>query len=93
MLRFFCDSVTPVRYTGAIRQKGNNPLSRKRYKSYLLRLWQAGSGGEQQWRASLEDARGGERIGFATLNDLCAFLRRQTGTPPEPDEKGKDRRL
>ena len=78
-----------MRYTGAIVQGRSDRLSKRRYKSYLLRLWSAGSGKEQEWRASLEDARGGERMGFGTLDDLCAFLRRQTGTAPEP--KGRKR--
>jgi len=47
-----------------------------RYFAYLLRLWpetagQAGAGG---WRATLEDARTGERLGFASLEQLFAHL-------------------
>jgi len=33
----------------------------RRYLSYLLRLWQASSGGELVWRASLEDPHPGDR--------------------------------
>ncbi len=45
----------------------------KQYRSYLLRLWRCESP-DQSWRASLEDSRTGQRIGFATLEQLFAFL-------------------
>jgi hypothetical protein len=55
----------------------------RRYLSYLLRLWQEDSGVPEQWRASLESPRDGERLGFASLDELFAFLRKQAGrTPP-----------
>jgi hypothetical protein len=47
----------------------------RRYLSYLLRLWQASSGGELVWRASLEDPHTGERRGFACLAELIAYWR------------------
>ena len=47
------------------------------YLSYLLRLWQTQSGSELVWRASLENARNGERHSFANLDALCRFLRQQ----------------
>jgi hypothetical protein len=51
----------------------------RRYRVYLLRLWQAaGKDGQLEWRAALEDARTGERHGFAALAQLCAFLEAQT---------------
>ena len=55
----------------------------RRYLSYLLRLWQESSGdpphgnaprGPPLWRASLERPQNGERLGFASLVDLFAFL-------------------
>ncbi len=50
-----------------------------RYRAYLLRLWKAdGPDGQPVWRASLEDARTGERCGFADLSRLFAFLEEQT---------------
>ena len=65
----------------------------QRYRAYLLRLWQAnGDNGAPVWRAALEDARIGERHGFADLARLCAFLEAQTAawteqpSPPPPDE-------
>jgi hypothetical protein len=65
----------------------------RRYRVYLLRLWQAtGKDGQPVWRAALEDARTGERCGFADLKSLFAFLEQQTGSnrergsPPPPTE-------
>lgn len=45
----------------------------KQYRSYLLRLWRSETP-DGSWRASLEDSRTGQRIGFATLEQLFAFL-------------------
>jgi hypothetical protein len=60
------------------------------YLSYLLRLWrvheQGPLDGDQvktsasDWRASLQRPGSGERLSFATLDELFAYLRRQTGT-------------
>jgi hypothetical protein len=58
------------------------------YLSYLLRLWRedggegSQSGAKGVWRASLEVPRG-ESYGFANLDDLVDFLRRQIGAWPE----------
>ncbi|HUW14797.1 MAG TPA: hypothetical protein VM537_34075 [Anaerolineae bacterium] len=67
------------------------------YLSYLLRLWSAGSDDQAVWRASLESACTSQREGFASLDDLVGFLRRQTGayadqTRVRSDEAG-DRAL
>ena len=51
---------------------------RRRYVSYLLRLWQTQRKGKLVWRASLESSTTGERQGFAGLADLCAFLEHET---------------
>ncbi len=66
----------------------------RRYLSYLLRLWQASSGGgELVWRASLEDPHTGERRGFAGLAELLAYLEEdmrnhiQTGDAPRCHER------
>jgi hypothetical protein len=48
------------------------------YLAYLLRLWQVAVEGGPGWRASLENAHTGQRQAFASLDDLFAFLRRQT---------------
>jgi hypothetical protein len=67
--------------------------------AYLLRLWQVRCEEGTAWRASLESAKGGERVGFASLGALFDFLRRRTeegemngeenvcreeGRPPDP---------
>jgi hypothetical protein len=47
-----------------------------RYFTFLLRLWPENSGAEAAagWRATLEDARSGERVGFANLEQLFTHL-------------------
>ena len=55
----------------------------KKYRAYLLRLWCADTL-DPCWRASLEDPRTGERIGFASLEQLFAYLMEQV----EGDAKG-----
>ncbi len=52
----------------------NNPNSRP-YRSYLLRLWCEAP--DRRWRASLHDPRTGKRFGFASLEQLFAFLMEQ----------------
>jgi hypothetical protein len=49
------------------------------YHAGLLRLWREGAG--EAWRASLQLAEKGERIGFADLAHLFAYLRRLTEDP------------
>jgi hypothetical protein len=63
-----------------------------RYLSYLLRMWQPGTGQDRAWIASLERPGTRERQGFASLDDLFDFLRRQTCLPQKqktapPDEQ------
>ena len=58
----------------------------RRYRVYLLRLWLAeGEDSRPVWRAALEDARTGERHGFADLAQLCAFLDAVTDDGTEHD--------
>jgi hypothetical protein len=57
----------------------------RRYLSYLLRLWQASSGGELVWRSSLENPHTGERRGFACLAELAAFLEEETRNQPQAE--------
>ncbi len=45
---------------------------RPNYKAYLLRLWREDD--SAPWRATLEDSRTGERVGFAKPKQLTAFL-------------------
>ncbi|MCA9971623.1 MAG: hypothetical protein KC425_15470 [Anaerolineales bacterium] len=47
------------------------------YVIYLLRLWMDGEDAAT-WRFSLEDPRTGARRGFASLDDLMAFLQQET---------------
>jgi hypothetical protein len=67
---------------------------RRRYISYLLRLWQVRVGGQLVWRTSLENAQTSERRGFANLADLVAFLEGKMGEaarggaqPPDIEER------
>jgi hypothetical protein len=53
------------------------------YRSYLLRLWVATYDRQVVWRASLEDSRTGDRLGFSTLERLFAFLQDQYGQSNE----------
>ncbi len=47
---------------------------RRNHLSYLLRLWQTGDGENAVWRVLLENPFTGERHGFASPQDLFAFL-------------------
>ena len=59
----------------------SNHMAQIDYHAGLLRLWRVGAGGA--WRASLQDAESGERIGFADLDHLFAYLRRLTDDTPD----------
>jgi hypothetical protein len=52
------------------------------YLAYLLRLWQVHNEGKIGWRASVENAHTGEKVVFAHLDELVAFLRERTGLAP-----------
>lgn len=56
-------------------------------QSYLLRLWRTEQCAMECWRASLQDARTGERIGFANLEELFAFLMQQVEAPGSGSSK------
>ena len=60
-------------------------MQRRRYPSYLLRMWRVGPD-PGEWRAILENPATGERHGFARPEDLCAWLQAQaeSGEPGEP---------
>jgi hypothetical protein len=67
------------------------PVKRqRRYLSYLLRLWQESAGDAPLWRASLERPQGGERLGFRSLEDLFAFLERETRSSSPGFESSDD---
>jgi hypothetical protein len=59
---------------------------KKRYQSYLLRLWVEDVDGKQVWRVSLEDPFTGERRGFASRRDLCAYLEEKMSESKENQE-------
>ena len=61
---------------------------KKKYRSYLLRLWMADDNGDQLWRLSLEDPFSGERRGFANLEDLCTYLEEKMKDDPDRSIKG-----
>lgn len=64
-------------------------MNQRGYLSYLLRLWETRDGEKEVWRASLENPGSGERLGFASLEDLYCFLNAQTdvSNPPGSDER------
>ncbi len=61
---------------GQMKTSTTSDSSVKNYRSYLLRLW-CDETPDQCWCASLEDPHTGERIGFASLEQLFAFLMEQ----------------
>ena len=63
---------------------------RRGYLAFLLRLWQVRSEAGPAWRVSLECARGGERLGFASLDELLAFLRQRIAEEEEMEDTTKD---
>jgi hypothetical protein len=81
-------------------RRGSSHLNggRRRYVSYLLRLWQTNTGGRPAWRASLESPQTGHRVGFASLADLFAYLDRgpartpRTQVPSDSNESGSGTR-
>ena len=62
--------------------------SKRPYHSYLLRLWPANHQGQVTWRASLENPQTGERLGFASLERLFAFLQDQTAEMDTGENQG-----
>jgi hypothetical protein len=64
----------------------------KGYLSYVLRLWQAGSGPKAAWRASVEGISTGECRAFADLDDLFHFLRQQAASFTLSEEETSEER-
>ena len=63
----------------------------KGYIAFLLRLWPEGASSSYaaNWRATLENAHTGERLGFASLEQLFAHLMQLVETPDQsPPETG-----
>lgn len=53
---------------------GDKKATQKPYRSYMLRLWAVKQPQGESWHASLEDPHSGERMGFACLEELFAYL-------------------
>jgi hypothetical protein len=49
------------------------------YLSYLLRLWQVDGQEKPLWRASLKNVHTGDQVGFASPEELFAFLQSEMG--------------
>lgn len=66
----------------------DNPLHVKPpgYRSYLLRFWEERSEQTESvlWRFSLEDPLTAQRLGFADLDSLTAWLKAETQLNPQP---------
>ena len=62
----------------------------RQYLSYLLRLWRENGGDVQIWRATLERPQDGERLVFASLVDLFAFLDKETGAGSLGNERSEE---
>ena len=58
------------------------------YQAYLLRLWQDHRDGQPLWRASLENPHTGQRLGFADLSQLFAFIQGQASSQPPAGSLG-----
>ena len=53
------------------------------YSAYLVRLWQESP--HAAWRASAQCASTGDKVYFASLNDLCTFLHTKTEAGQKAD--------
>jgi hypothetical protein len=65
---------------------------RRRYLSYLLRLWQIESEGELVWRTSLESPQTGERTDFPSLDALFTFLEQQISVVSDSEDDNGEAR-
>lgn len=58
------------------------------YLAYLLRLWRVRET-QDKWRVSLEDARTRELRGFASLEEVFAFLNREVISQEDYEDTAK----
>lgn len=64
-------------YTPGMNEKIQQPLNNFKdpnHLSYLLRLWRIEGLRGFEWRASLESPETGQRIGFASVEQLFGYL-------------------
>jgi len=52
------------------------------YQAYMLRLWRESA--DMPWRATLQDPHSQEKVGFASVEQLLAYIRTQTRERPSP---------
>jgi hypothetical protein len=65
------------------------PADQPQRYTFLLSLWREST--SAPWRVALRAADGETRLGFATIEQLAAFLRRITAKPRVPqDQEGSD---
>lgn len=60
-----------------------------RLRAYMLRFWRVGSQDSRSaptWRFSLEDPHSGEKLGFADLESLVAFLQAELANEAPANE-------
>jgi len=72
----------------------DQPLQPVHNRSYILRLWREDRSKAVDWRASLEIPETGKRFGFASLEQLFAFLidwSESNGDKQQTEEKGKEK--
>ena len=50
-------------------------MKRKRYQSYLLRIWRVIDSEYSNWLLSLENSHTGEKKGFADVEAMCEFIK------------------
>ena len=60
-------------------------MTEPKYHSYLLRLWQEGTGRESDWRFVVVNLIEGQQWGFASLERMLAFLEEQVNDLSAPD--------
>ena len=57
----------------------NMELDDKKYRCFLLRLWQVDAKKTRAWRISFEDPVTGKRKGFSHIAKLMSFLMEEIG--------------
>jgi hypothetical protein len=64
---------------------------KKKYLSYLLRLWVEEVNGQLVWRASIEDPFSSKRRGFARPKDLFRYLEEKMHTNEQNQETSSEK--